>query len=727
MSKPGRILAVDDTPASLKLLTELLQDEGYSVRSAPSGEMALHSALKNPPELIVLDVRMPGMDGFEVCRRLKAEPHTAAIPIIFVSGLSEIEDKVEGFKLGAVDFMTKPFQREELLVRVQTHLESSRLHNQLEILVEERTEQLRQSLDHANQQTRLLQDNQRRLEGSEHRWKFALEGAGDGVWDWNPQTDEAFFSKRWKGMLGYSEDEFFNTGEAWADHLHPDDKQRVFDVLNNYLLRAQGDYSVEFRMRCKDDSWKWILGRGKIVAFDDAGKPIRMIGTHTDITNQKNNEERIQKLAFYDSLTGLANRSLFYDRLKQALLAAERSEKNGALLYIDLDDFKTLNDSLGHDVGDALLVEVAKSLLECIRANDTVARIGGDEFVILLEDLSSQQSEAADQSKNVAMKILDCLNQSFTIDAYVCRTTPSIGVTLFSRLSAEEHLKQADIAMYQAKKAGRNTVRFFDPEMQDKVNAHAQMEGELRNAILNREFLLFYQVQVDEDGHAVGAEALVRWNHPVRGYIFPGEFIPLAEETGLIVQIGDQVLDMACAQISLWQERGVSNRIPLSVNVSLKQFQRSNFVDVVRAKLEKHQVDPALLKLELTESVLLEHMDEALSTMKQLKALGVHFALDDFGTGYSSLQYLKQLPLDQLKIDQSFVMDLVSDKNDQAIVFTIIVMAQSLGLDVIAEGVEMEEQRNTLLQHGCKHFQGYLFGKPMPLKEFEASILKQAG
>jgi diguanylate cyclase (GGDEF)-like protein len=444
--------------------------------------------------------------------------------------------------------------------------------------------------------------------------------------------------------------------------------------------------------------------------------------------DRKAAENEIQSLAFYDSLTHLPNRRLLLDRLKQALASSLRSEREGALLFIDLDNFKTLNDTHGHDMGDLLLQLVAKRLQICVREGDTVSRLGGDEFIVMLEDLSEHTIEAAAQTESVGEKILATLNQPYQLGIHEYRSTPSIGATLFSnrQQSIEELMKQADIAMYQAKKGGRNTLRFFDPQMQDTINARASLEDELRNALAKHEFQLYYQIQVGNSNRPMGAEALIRWIHPVRGLIPPIQFIPLAEETGLILPIGQWVLETACEQLKTWQKSELTNELVLAVNVSAKQFRQEDFVALVKNAVQRHAINPKLLKLELTESLLLETIEDTIATMNELNEIGVQFSLDDFGTGYSSLQYLKRLPLDQLKIDQSFVRDLVTDSSDKAIVRTIIAMASSLSLDVIAEGVETEEQRMRLLNKGCNNYQGYLFSKPIPIEQFEALLTYQS-
>jgi diguanylate cyclase (GGDEF)-like protein/PAS domain S-box-containing protein len=452
-----------------------------------------------------------------------------------------------------------------------------------------------------------------------------------------------------------------------------------------------------------------------------AGNVTHYVGTMTDITARKAAEDEIQQLAFYDPLTRLPNRRLLIDRLQQALVSSSRSGLIGALLFIDLDNFKTLNDTLGHDIGDLLLQKVAERLTECVREGDTVSRLGGDEFVVMLEDLGVSPEEAATLAETVGEKILVTLNQVYQLAGHEHRSTPSIGVTLFTdqRETVDELLKRADLAMYQAKAAGRNTLRFFDPDMQAAVTARAAMEADLRHGLENREFFLHYQPQVDGHGHMFGAEALVRWQHPRRGPVSPAEFIPLAEETGLILPIGDWVLNTACTQLVAWGTRPERAHLTLAVNVSARQFRHPDFVEQVLAVLHQTGANPQKLKLELTESLLLDDVEDIIAKMTALKAHGVGFSLDDFGTGYSSLSYLKRLPLDQLKIDQSFVRDVLTDPDDAAIARTIVALAQSLRLDVIAEGVETEEQRDFLERNGCHAYQGYLFSRPLPLEAFE--------
>ncbi|OYV96587.1 MAG: hypothetical protein B7Z62_07915 [Deltaproteobacteria bacterium 37-65-8] len=468
---------------------------------------------------------------------------------------------------------------------------------------------------------------------------------------------------------------------------------------------------------------KWLT----ITAVKDAhGIVTHYVGSHTDISERKSAEKEIHLLAFYDPLTQLPNRRLLMDRFQHALASSARTGRAGALLFIDLDNFKPLNDTLGHDIGDLLLQQVARRLPLCVRDDDTVARLGGDEFVVMLENLSKQPIEAAAQTEAIGEKILTALHQPYQLDATEYQGTASIGATVFngSQIASEELMKQADIAMYQAKKAGRNTLRFFDQQMQASITNRFSLEGELRKALENREFHLHYQIQVDSASRPLGAEALIRWIHPLRGMISPAQFIPLAEETGLILPIGQWVLEAACAQLKAWQQDKLTCALVLAVNVSAKQFRQAGFVAQVLDIVQRHAIYPKLLKLELTEGMLLDNIEETITTMNLLSEIGIQFSLDDFGTGYSSLQYLKRLPLDQIKIDQSFVRDITSDPNDAAIVQTIIAMAETLGLNVVAEGVETEAQREFLELRGCTHYQGYLFSRPVPIEQFEALLKK---
>ena len=448
------------------------------------------------------------------------------------------------------------------------------------------------------------------------------------------------------------------------------------------------------------------------------------VATLTDITARKVAEDEIKQLAFYDTLTRLPNRRLLLDRLRQALATSARTGRHGALLFIDLDNFKTLNDTLGHDIGDLLLQQVALRLVSCVRDGDTVARLGGDEFVVMLEDLSENPKEAATQTKTTGEKILATLNLTYLLAAHDYHGTPSIGATQFCghQNSVEELLKQTDLAMYQSKEAGRNTLRFFDPDMQKAVTARAAIVVDLRKAIMEKQFRLYYQAQVTSSGRVIGAEALVRWQHPERGLLSPVEFIHLTEETRLILPLGQWVLETACAQLAAWAIQPNMAHLTLAVNVSAHQFRHVDFVDQVLAALDHTGANPQRLKLELTESLLVEDGKDIIDKMTALNEKSVGFSLDDFGTGNSSLAYLKCLPLYQLKIDQSFVRDVLTDPNDAAIARTVVALALNFGLAVIAEGVETEMQRDFLASNSCLTYQGYFFSKPLPLPEFEAFV-----
>jgi diguanylate cyclase (GGDEF)-like protein/PAS domain S-box-containing protein len=456
---------------------------------------------------------------------------------------------------------------------------------------------------------------------------------------------------------------------------------------------------------------------------DNNGEP-RFIVLSRNVTQRKSSEEEINKLAFFDPLTQLPNRRLMVDRLRQALAVSTRSGRLGALQFIDLDNFKTLNDTQGHDMGDLLLQQVATRLTDCMRQGDTVARLGGDEFVVMIEELSESREEAAALAETIGEKILAAISVPYRLPGLEYQITPSIGITLYSdhMQSTDELLKQADLAMYQSKAAGRNTLRFFDPAMQAVITTRVSLEKDIREGILKGQFVLYYQPQLNRAGLTVGAEVLLRWPHPERGMVSPADFIPLAEDTGLILPLGNWVMETACTQLALWAQDPRLQDLTLAVNVSARQFRQPDFVPYVVDLISYTGVNPKRLKLELTESLLVNDVEETKAKMTALKQHGVGFSLDDFGTGYSSLSYLKRLPLDQLKIDQSFVRDLMTDQNDAAIALAVITLGHALGLTVIAEGVETQAQHDHLHSQGCDAYQGYLLGRPMPLADFESRL-----
>lgn len=457
---------------------------------------------------------------------------------------------------------------------------------------------------------------------------------------------------------------------------------------------------------------------------DTEGQVTNYIGAFSDISQHKQAAEEIRNLAFYDPLTKLPNRRLMLERLSYMLNNSMRQNHHGAILFIDLDNFKALNNSKGHDLGDLMLIEVAKRLKGCVRIDDTIARLGGDEFIAILEGLGAEHEQAVAQVETVVKKILIALNQPYFLQDHEYHSSASIGINLFcdKKFALEELLKHADTAMHQAKASGRNSFCFFDPGMQAMMEARATLENELRHALPQRQLKLYYQMQVDRSGQLTGAEVLLRWQHPGQGLVSPAQFIPIAEETGLILPIGTWVLETACAQIKAWENDSRTNRLCLSINVSVRQFYQPDFVEQVRQIILESAINPALLKFELTESLVLNNIDDSIIKMKALGEIGVHFSMDDFGTGYSSLAYLTQLPLSQVKIDQSFVQNIFKKPTDAVIVQAIIGMAGNLGMEVVAEGVETEAQYEFLKQHGCAVFQGNLFGKPVSVVEFEEKI-----
>lgn len=559
------------------------------------------------------------------------------------------------------------------------------------------------------------------LQISEERWKFALEGAGDGVWDWNLQSNEVFRSARWHEIYGYAEDEVGKAHDA-RKLIHPDDLPRAVQDIEDHLSGKTPYFISEFRLRRKDGTWVWTLSRGMIVKSDAEGKPLRMIGTHTDISDRKQSEAQIFRMAHYDRVTGLPNRTLFLDRLEQDLRKARRAGQMVTLMFLDLDRFKEVNDSLGHDMGDMLLKETAKRLLSCVRASDTVARLGGDEFTIILNGLSETAGV-----ERIAQEILTKLATPFQLDTEVVYITTSIGITLYPNdaKEVESLLKNADQAMYAAKDQGRDRFYYFMPSMQQAAAVRMAMVSDLRLALIDHQFQVYYQPIIDlKTGATHKAEALIHWQHPTKGLVSPFEFIPIAEDTGLITEIGDFVFSEVATQLALWRMRDPDFQI--SINKSPVQFKndKRSHIDWI-SHLQSLKLPGDSLTIEITEGLLLEVKDSVAKQLDRFHEAGIGIAIDDFGTGYSSLAYLKKFDIDFVKIDQSFTRNIAPGSEDMALCEAIIVMSHKLGIRVVAEGVETIEQQQLLTDAGCDYAQGYLFSRPLPAADFEECCISR--
>ncbi len=558
------------------------------------------------------------------------------------------------------------------------------------------------------------------IRASEARLALVLKGTNEGWWDWDLVTGRTFFSERWWSMLAIAPPAGGEAPKTWLDFVAEDEVGRVRRQVTGALEGAAEELMIETRLQCSRAAGPLpVLVRATILR-DAAGVAVRCAGSTLDLSEQKRQEAHIHQLAFYDALTELPNRRLLFDRLQRVLSGRARSEERAALIMLDLDRFKAINDTHGHDVGDLLLRSVARRLEATVRPTDTVARLGGDEYVVLLEALGGTDEEAIHNAEAVGRKILAALGKPYDLRGVTHHHTASVGIAIASDdvSTPETMLKRADLALYQAKDAGRDTLRFFHAGLQAHVDARATLEARLRAGLARGEFALHYQPQVDARGTILGAEALLRWFPSEGASSGPAEFIPIAEDSGLILALGRWVLEHACLQLAAWQAEGRGEGFAVSVNVSARQFLEPDFVDHVRVALERAGASPSGLVLELTESAVLTKLDVAVDHMRALRSLGVRFSLDDFGTGYSSLSYLKLLPLDEVKLDRSFVRDIATDRDDAAIVRAILVLCSSLDIPVVAEGVEAEEQLRFLHDGGCRRFQGYYFGRPVPPRVF---------
>lgn len=793
------VLVVDDDPTMRYLARATLEQEGCAVEDAAGGAAALSLLSGIQPDLILLDVIMPEIDGFTFCEKLRAMPDMQRIPVLMMTGLEDTEAIRRAYHVGATDFITKPINWLILGYHVHYILRASKtldeliksesknaallnampdtmlrvcqdgtvlefrgsgdailpvlgigkegdkvyelmpaqtagqvMHYVREVLrtgemhvfeceqhVHDRPFQWEARIVKSGEFETLVilrniterKSTEKALKESEERYALASLAANDGLWDWDLRSNEVHFSSRWKSMLGYEEDEVGQGIEEWFKRIHPADSEQVKLDINKHLEGGSTHFENEHRMMHKNGSYRWMLTRG-IAVREDGGTPTRMAGSQTDISLRKRTEEQLVRDAFYDVLTGLPNRALFMDRLGHALKRLKRlmDGYGFAVLFLDLDRFKIINDSLGHMTGDALLVETAKRLEKCVRPGDTVARLGGDEFVILFDDVRDAES-----ARVIAERVQSTLSTPFYVNACEVFSSASIGIALSSQEydRPEDILRDADITMYRAKALGKARVEVFDPSMRAHAVSLLHMETDLRRALERDEFRVYYQPIVALGTDAImSLEALIRWQHPHQGLLSPAEFIPLAEETGLIAAVGEWVMRKVCSDIKEWQADG-SATIRVAVNVSSVQLRRPGFVKSVMRILEESRVGGDCLGMEITENVLLDKSTATVELLNELKEVGIHIILDDFGTGYSSLSYLQNLPIDILKIDRTFTAKLTRDDEQARIIETIILLGKNLGIDVVAEGIETDEQLQRLKSIHCDQGQGFLFSKPV--------------
>lgn len=567
-----------------------------------------------------------------------------------------------------------------------------------------------------------LQEKEELLRKSEERYQLALLASKDGIYDWDIKNNTVFYSKTWKKIIGYEESELPDTYEVLENLIHPEERKAVLNVRNKYLNREIDKYNIEYRFRKKDGSYIWIQDSA-LAMWDNEGNPLRIIGTYTDIDGRKKREKIIFNMAYYDSLTGLPNRRYFEKILKNILAFNENSYKanKGIVLFLDLDNFKNINDTLGHDVGDKLLKIIANKLKEVLRKEDIISRFGGDEFLILQPNINTY--EEAVESVN---RIIDIFKDLWILGEHKLYITPSIGITVYPDDGEDVNiiLRNADTAAYDAKFSGKNGYKFFKKSMFDQVLRKTEVEKALREAVKNNEFELYYQPQVEvSTGRIVSLEALMRWKNPELGFVSPVEFIPIAEETGLIVDIGEWVIRAACKQNKEWKNKGYCYDT-IAVNVSSLQLRQRGFVELVKNILKEIGLKPEFLELEITESVLMESLEKSVEILNELRKIGVKTALDDFGTGYSSLNYLMKIPIDTLKIDKTFIDNVSTNYSQKSIIEGIIIIAHEMALDVVAEGVEVQEQLKILADKKCDKIQGYLFSKPYEAKDIEKILQK---
>ena len=695
------ILIADDDPTMRGFLRQSLEAEAFKVIEALDGAQAVSLFTSHRPDLILLDVSMPGMDGFEACAAVRRLPGGDMTPILMLTGLDDYESVSKAYEAGATDFSVKPINVLVLIHRVRYMLRASRTL------------------------AKMLQ--------SEERLAKAQRLARLGNWEWDLSSGELHWSEEMYHLFGIDPGNWAPTRDKQLERVHPADKDTVSRALVE-ALRDVRPYSLDFRIILPDGTERSVHEEAEVI-FDKNRTPVRMLGATQDISDRKEVEGQIRLLAYYDGLTLLPNRRLFMEKLDLALENARRREGSLAVLFLDLDRFKQINDTLGHSAGDRLLQGVAERLRKCLRSSDAVARgealnltddvarLGGDEFIVSITNIARGEDAA-----RVARRVQEALEPPFKLDENEVFVTASIGISLFPQDGSdlESLLKNADSAMYHAKDAGRSNYQFYSKSMNAAALQKLTLENKLRRALEREEFQLYFQPQIDvRSWSIIGAEALIRWRHPDLGLVPPAEFIGLAEETGLILPIGEWVLRTACAQAKAWQDAG-HGPLVMAVNISGRQFRGKNLAQTIGQTIGACALDPRRIELEITESVLMHSVDETVNTLRILKAMGPRIAVDDFGTGYSSLSYLRRFPIDTLKLDQSFIQDSVKDRGTAAIVAGVIDMAHGLGLEVIAEGVETAEQRTLLFQDGCHIMQGYLFGRPVPAPEFEQLLVTKS-
>lgn len=680
MSKE-RILIAEDEMGVAGEITASLEGMGYVVVGlADLGETAIQKVQELQPDLVLMEVRLKGrIDGVDAARQIHTDLDT---PVIFISAHADTLTLQTAMLAQAYGMIFKPFEARELKSNITMAL-----------------------YKHGMAQ---------KLRESEERYALAVRAANDGIWDWNLKTNEIYYSGRWKSMLGYKDSEIESNPNEWFKRVHPEDQKQVQTALVSHIKDRSPHFECEYRMQHSNGSYIWVLSRGLAVR-DAKGIAYRMAGSQSDINARKLAEGRLAHDAVHDALTGLPNRVLFLDRLQNRI---ERTKRNPndlfAVMFIDLDRFKVVNDSLGHAFGDQLLVTVASRLKHCLRPEDTISRLSGDEFAILLDSVS----EVAD-ARRVADRIKGQLRTTTMLGTVERSPTASIGIVMFNKnyQASGELLRDADAAMYHAKGAGGNQYQVFDSAMHLNAVELMRLEGELKRAVERQEWLIHYQPIISlVSGKPVGAEALIRWQHPLRGILSPREFIQVAEDTGLILPIGDYVLRAACTQSKAWREAGRSN-FWVSVNISARQFQEKDLVEKVMRVLSETGLPSSGLRLEITESLAIRDTNYTIRLIKELNELGVFTSLDDFGTGYSSLSYLKQFQLKVLKIDRSFIHDIQVNQKNEALITAIIAMARSFNLEVVAEGVEKDSQLTFLRSQLCDNVQGFLLSPPMPAEE----------